>query len=39
MPNLNGYDSTKAIRILEEKYSVPEKRRQFICGYSGHITL
>ena len=39
MPNMDGYEATENIRKLEEQYAVPERRRQYICGYSAHVTL
>eukprot|EP00347_Sterkiella_histriomuscorum_P018326 403345932 len=34
MPEMNGYESTRAIRQLEIEHNIPECDRHFICGFS-----
>lgn len=39
MPKMDGYESAQKIRELEKRYGVPERNRQFICGYSANVSL
>jgi len=39
MPKMDGYESAQKIRELEKRYGVPERDRQFICGYSANVSL
>lgn len=34
MPNMNGFDATKQIRLVEEDYKLSPNERHYICGFS-----
>ena len=38
MPVMGGYDATKEIRKIEDKYKVAREDRHFICGFSADVS-
>ena len=38
MPVMGGYDSTREIRKLEEKYKIAKEDKHFICGFSADVS-
>ena len=36
MPIMNGYEATKEIRRVEQKYNIKESDRNFIAAYTSH---
>jgi CheY-like chemotaxis protein len=38
MPIMGGYDATKEIRKVEDKFKVANEDKHFICGFSADVS-